>query len=339
MQTTEIKLKKKAALISLIIGFLMFIGKFGAYLLTGSASVLSDALESVVHIIATSFAYYSLILSTKPPDTEHPYGHGKVEFFSAGFEGALIGIAAISIMFFAIKDIILGSAIGRLDTGVWIIAGAGITNLLLGLYLVRTGKKTNSIVLVADGKHVLTDSYTSFGVIAALILVLVTGIKLFDPIIAIIIAINILWTGKNLVRQSIGGLMNETSNKVIEEIAAAFEKEKNNNPTWIDIHRLRYWKSGDKYMVDFHLTVPYYCTIQESHEALHKLEGIVKKTLNTDRVEILIHMDPCIPSFCKICRMENCNVRSEPKQKDILWDRQKIVSKASYVIGDMDDEP
>jgi len=108
---------------------------------------------------------------------------------------------------------------------------------------------------------------------------------------------------------------------------------KNNNPIWIDVHRLRYWKSGDKYMVDFHLTVPYYVTIQESHEALHRLEEIVKKTLNTNEVEVLIHMDPCGFQFCKICRMPECPVRKEPKSKEVLWDSKKIVSKASYVIG------
>jgi len=333
MQNSEIGIKKWAVLISLIVSIVLLFAKFGAYFLTGSASVLSDALESIVNIIAAGFAYYSLVLSTKPPDTEHPYGHGKIEFFSAGFEGALIGIAALTIIFYAIRNIIQGPVIAEMDTGAAIIAGASVINLFLGLYLVRTGKRTKSLVLIADGKHVLADCLTSFGVVISLILVLVTKYVLFDPIIAIIIALNILWTGKNLMRESIGGLMNETNDEIINNIAAAFEKEKNNNPIWIDVHRLRYWKSGDKYMVDFHLTVPYYVTIQESHEALHRLEEIVKRTLSTNEVEVLIHMDPCLPHFCKICRMPECPVRKETKKKEILWDGKKIVSKASYVVG------
>lgn len=333
-----INLRKNAVLISLIVSIFLFAGKFSAYVLTGSASVLSDALESIVNIIAAGFAYYSLVLSTKPPDTDHPYGHGKVEFFSAGFEGALIGIAALSIIFYAIKEIIRGPSIAKMDIGAVIIAATSIINLMLGLFLVRTGKKTKSLVLIADGKHVLTDCITSFGVVASLILVLFTKIEMFDPIIAIVLALNILWTGKNLMRESIGGLMNETSDIIINEIAAAFEKEKNNNPTWIDIHRLRYWKSGDKYMVDFHLTVPYYITIKESHDVQDRMEAIVKNTLDTREVEILIHMDPCIPQYCKICRMPECPVRKEPKLNDITWDAKKIVSKASYVIGDLDTE-
>jgi len=335
METAEIKLKKKAALISLIIGFLMFFGKMGAYILTGSAAVLSDALESIVHIFATSFAFYSLHLSTKPPDTEHPYGHGKIEFFSAGFEGALIIVAAISIIIYAVRDMILGTEISKLDVGAVIIAAASVTNLLLGLYLVRTGRKTNSLVLVADGKHVLTDSYTSIGAFIALILVLITNIKLFDPVIAIILALNILWTGKKLMRESIGGLMNETDDKVIYDIASALEKERTNYPNWIDVHRLRYWKSGDKYMVDFHLIVPYYQSVNESHQTMYKLEEVLKRVLKTSNVESFIHLDPCNPKCCHICSMPDCKVRHELKSKDVLWDGKKIVSRAAYDIDEI----
>src|SRR4030095_8647358 len=335
METSSIKLKKRAALISLLIGFLMFFGKMGAYFLTGSAAVLSDALESIVHIFATSFAFYSLHLSTKPPDTDHPYGHGKIAFFSAGFEGALIIVAAISIIVYAVKDIIVQPEISKLDIGAGIIAAASVTNLFLGLYLVRTGRKTKSIVLIADGKHVLTDSYTSIGAFAALILVLITGIKLFDPMIAIILAINILFTGKHLMRESIGGLMNETDKDVINKIAAELEKEKVNHPNWIDIHRLRYWKSGDKYMIDFHLIVPYYQSVQEGHETMRALEEVLIRVMNTTEVESFIHLDPCNPNCCHICSMPDCNVRHEQKSLNIVWDGEKIVSRADYDIDEI----
>ncbi|MCI0717005.1 MAG: cation diffusion facilitator family transporter [Chlorobi bacterium] len=334
METASVKLKKKAALISLIIGFLMFTGKMGAYILTGSAAVLSDALESIVHIFATSFAFYSLHLSTKPPDTEHPYGHGKVEFFSAGFEGALIIVAAISIIIYAVRDIITEREISQLDIGAAIIAGASLVNLFLGLYLILAGKKTNSLVLVADGKHVLTDSYTSIGAFIALILVLFTNIKLFDPIIAMILAFNILWTGKNLLRESIGGLMNETDKNVVNKIASELEKQRESQPNWIDVHRLRYWKSGDKFMIDFHLIVPYYQSVKESHETVLKLEGVLKSVLDTGEVESFIHLDPCNPKCCYICSMPDCKVRQHPKSKDIFWDGRKIVSLAAYDIDE-----
>jgi cation diffusion facilitator family transporter len=331
----DIKLKKKAALISLIIGFLMFFGKLGAYVLTGSAVILSDALESIVHIFATSFAFYSLRLSTKPPDTDHPYGHGKIEFFSAGFEGALIVVAAISIIYYAVNDLIYGSEISKLDIGAVIIAAASITNIFLGLYLIRTGKKTNSLVLIADGKHVLTDSYTSIGAFAALILVIITNITLFDPIIAIVLALNILWTGVHLMRESIGGLMNETSDKITKKIADEFEKERLKNPNWIDVHNLRYWRSGDKYMVDFHLIVPYYQTVNQGHQTMHRLDELLKKIFGTNQVESFIHLDPCNPKCCHICNMPDCKVRHEQKSKDVLWDSKKIVSPAYYDIDEI----
>lgn len=335
MDRKETELKKKAALISLSIGFLMFFGKIGAYFLTGSAAVLSDALESIVHIAATSFAFYSLHLSTKPADKEHPYGHGKIEFFSAGFEGAMIMIAAISIIAYAVRDIIIPREISQLDTGAIIITAASIINLLLGYYLIQTGKRTKSLILIADGKHVLTDSITSFGAVAALILVLITDIKLFDPVIAILLALNILWTGKHLVRESVGGLMNENDDKIIGSIGLGLETQRKEHPDWIDVHRLRYWKSGDKYMIDFHLIVPYYKSVAESHETVDQVEKRIIESLGTKQVESLIHLDPCNPRCCYICNMPECGSRKEPNSKYYRWDAKKITSLPTYDIDDV----
>lgn len=330
LELKDISVKKKAALISLVIGFLMFFSKVGAYFLTGSAAILSDAMESVVHIFATSFAFYSLIVSTKPPDEEHPYGHGKIEFFSAGFEGALIIIAAIFIIVYAIRDIIYGRELADLDVGTYIITAASVTNLVLGLYLIRMGKRTKSLILVADGKHVLTDSITSFGAVAALILVLLTGVKLFDPAIAILLALNILFTGKDLVKESIGGLMHATDDKLISSLAESIEKKKADYPEWIDVHRFRYWRSGEKYHIDFHLIVPFFLSVDKSHELQHKLEDLLMEALKTEEVEQYIHAEPCNPKFCSMCRMNGCKYRSEPLTKTAVWDGKKIIAGRVY---------
>lgn len=331
MLLNEIQIKKRAALISLIIGFLMFIGKMGAYLLTNSAAILSDALESVVHIIATSFAFFSLYLSVKPPDKKYPYGYGKIEYFSAGFEGALIIIAALSILYFAGKAIIFGSDIKQVDIGAVIIFTASVVNVILGLYLIRSGKKTNSIILTADGKHVLTDAFTSIGAFIALLLVLFTNINLFDPLVAILLAINIMWTGKKLVHESVMGLMNNTKEDKLNEIAEYLEKERNKHAKWIDIHLFRYWKSGDKYFADFHLTVPNYMTVTEGHFTAHDLEDVFKKIFQSEAVESLVHLDPCKPECCKLCLVEDCSIRSESSSEHLIWDSQKIISKAPYL--------
>ncbi len=332
MDTIGIRLKKKAALISLVIGFMMFAGKMGAYLLTHSAAILSDALESVVHIIATSFAFYSLYLSLKPPDKKYPYGYGKIEYFSAGFEGALIIIAAFSIIFYAVKDIIKGSDLTQVDVGAVIIFTASVVNVILGLYLIRSGKKTNSLILVADGRHVLTDAYTSIGAFGALILVLLTDIKLFDPIIAIILALNILYTGKNLVKESVLGLMNVIDSRLMEEIASILEEEKKSHTDWIDLHLLRYWKSGEKFIVDFHITIPYFLSVVKAHDVSHELEEIFKKIFKTDDVDILAHVEPCEPTCCVICRKEDCTVRSEVRSKNILWNVKNLTHESEYSL-------
>ncbi len=332
MAAENADLKKKAALISLVIGFMMFAGKMGAYLLTHSAAVLSDAMESIVHIIATSFAFYSLSLSLKPPDKKYPYGYGKIEFFSAGFEGALIIIAACSIIFYAVKDIIYGSDITQVDIGALIIFIASVVNVALGLYLIRSGKKTNSLILVADGKHVLTDAYTSIGAFGALILVLLTNIKLFDPVVAILLALNILYTGKNLVKESVSGLMNVTDSSMMEEIARTLESEKKTHPNWIDLHLLRYWKSGVKFIVDFHITIPYFLSVVEAHNVSHELEEIFKVIFKTKDVEILAHVEPCEPTCCVICRKDDCKVRAEKHSKDILWAAKNLISESEYSL-------
>jgi divalent metal cation (Fe/Co/Zn/Cd) transporter len=161
---------------------------------------------------------------------------------------------------------------------------------------------------------------------------LITDIKLFDPIVAIILALNILWTGKHLVRESIGGLMNETDDKIISAIAEGLEEERKNYPDWIDVHRLRYWKSGDKYMVDFHLIVPYYKSVSESHETVDLVEREIINALKTKEVESLIHLDPCNPRCCYICNMPECPVRKEPRSKYIKWEGKIITELPTYDI-------
>ena len=322
----EINVKKKAAIISLLVGFGMFAAKMGAFLMTGSAAIFSDAAESVVHVLATSMALYSILLSSKPADDSHLYGHGNVEYFSAGIEGFLIVIAALFIIFTAILELIKGSNLKELDTGVIIISIAGVVNLILGAYLVRTGKKTNSLTLIADGKHVLTDSYTSIGVIIGIILVIFTGYVILDPIFAIAVAVNILFTGYKLVRKSIGGLMNETDPKLLKQIVNQLTKMKEDY--WIDIHWLRFWESGGNIFIDFHLILPYYFSIKESHLEEEKIENALLKTVPNSQIKI--HMDYCTFEHCKMCNYEKCEVRREPKKDELNWDLNKLIGEPVY---------
>ncbi|HEX2983508.1 MAG TPA: cation diffusion facilitator family transporter [Ignavibacteriales bacterium] len=323
---SEYKIKKKAALISLLIGFGMFFFKTFAYLLTNSSAIFSDALESVVHILATSMAFYSIILSAKPADKSHLYGHGKIEFFSAGVEGILIIVAAIGIIYSAIDNMVKGVELQQLDIGAGIIAFAGFINLALGFYLVRTGKKTNSLTLVADGKHVLTDSYTSIGVLFGILLVIITGIVVLDPIIAIIIAFNILTTGYKLIRESVRGLMQETDDELLYKIVSGLGKARKSY--WIDVHHLKFWKSGDELIVEMHLILPHYFTVRDSHHEEEAIQDILK-TINPN-VFLTVHMDYCKPEVCKYCEYENCKERLESKSINFSWDAEKLLGDPVY---------
>jgi cation diffusion facilitator family transporter len=322
------KLKKRAAFLSLGIGIGLFFLKSGGYLVTGSAAIFSDAAESVVHILATSMALYSIILSSKPADDSHPYGHGNVEFFSAGVEGLLIIIASFYIIYKAVGDLIAGPELQQLNIGVMVVASAGIINLILGYYLIRMGKKTNSITITADGKHVLTDSYTSIGVLIGVLLVMFTGLTFLDPLFAIAVALNIFFTGYKLIRESIGGLMNETDSQMQERITKFLISLKKDY--WIDIHELRFWKSGDRIFLDFHLIIPYYFNIKESHSEENEIEALLSEEF--PNAQIKIHFDYCTPELCKFCNMKNCIYRAESKSKEITWSTEKLTGKPVYII-------
>ena len=327
-RTVQIGLRKKAAYISLFVGIGMLIVKVGAYLITGSVAIFSDAAESVVHIAATSMALYSIILSAKPADDSHPYGHGNVEYFSAGVEGFLIVLAAGVIIYEAVSDLIAGPELSSLSIGVLFIGAAGLVNLALGLYLVRMGKKTDSLTLKADGKHVLTDAITSIGVIIGIVLVILTDYTFFDPIIATIIALNIVFTGFKLIRESIGGLMMEADPAMLQKLSdllVSIKKE-----YWIDLHELRYWKSGDRTFIDFHLILPYYFTIEQSHKEEKRIDEELEKEFTDSQIKI--HFDYCNYDLCKYCGYQTCEVRKEDKKINFEWNLDKLVGNAVYKI-------
>src|SRR5262245_36976375 len=169
--TPEFRLLRQAILASVVVGVLLLIVKFVAAALTGSAAILSDALESIINVVASGFALYSIVLSAQPPDRSHPYGHGKVESFSAGFEGALIILAALAILWEAVPGFFTPRPLAALDLGIFLVLGAAAVNAALGLFLIRVGNRTRSFALIADGKHILTDVYTSVGVVGGLVLV------------------------------------------------------------------------------------------------------------------------------------------------------------------------
>ncbi len=277
-----------AMCLSLGVGFFMLATKVFAYWLTGSAAVLSDAAESVVHGVAVSFAAYSLWLSQKPPDRSHLYGHDKISFFSAGFEGAMIILAAVYIIYVSIQKWIVGLRLEHLGFGTLLVLVAGLINGALGWYLVRTGRKHHSLILVANGKHVLTDCWTSLGVIVGLTLAILTGWLHFDPIVAILVALNILWAGGKLMRQSVGGLMDEVDLETEARIKQVlWEMTSQYGVEW---HGLRHRNAGQTVWVEFHLLFPKGIPLESAHALATRIEEQIDRELGM-RAEVISHLE------------------------------------------------
>ncbi|MCC5833053.1 MAG: cation transporter [Chlamydiales bacterium] len=279
----------KAMRLSLAIGFFMLGIKSYAYFLTGSAAILSDAAESVVHVFAVGFAAYSMWLSHKPADEDHTYGHDRITFFSAGFEGALIMIAALFILYQALKKIVYGFELENLDEGMLFISIATILNGGLGLYLMRLGGKYHSLVLEADGKHILTDCLTSLGVIFALILTRLTGWIYFDPILALLIGLNILWTGWRLIYSSFHGLMDRVDPSQDAQIRSLLEQE--TSKRGVRFHHLRHRNAGNRLIIEVHLLFSCELAICKAHELATQIERAVNENFEQP-TELITHLEP-----------------------------------------------
>jgi cation diffusion facilitator family transporter len=256
--------------LSLVFGVLMLLGKTTAYFVTGSAAILSDAAESVIHVVAVAFAAFSLQLSTKPANQRFLYGYERITFFSAGFEGAMIILAAIAIIAAAIQKWIAGLQLERLGLGTLVVLAAAIINALLGWYLVRTGRRTNSLILEANGKHVLTDSWTSFGVVGGLGLVLLTGWKPFDPLVAFAVALNILWSGGHLVWRSARGLLDYSDPEMGRTLRQKLDALC--NELGVHYHGVKFRTTGYRLFVELHLLFPYEMPVGEAHRVATRIE-------------------------------------------------------------------
>ena len=263
--------------------------KAGAYFYTGSVGLLSDALESIINLIAAVFALWMLTVASRPPDEGHNFGHTKAEYFSGALEGSLIGMAAISIAWAAIERLFTPRPIENIGIGIAISAAASVINLLVGQILIRRGREHRSITLQADGRHLMTDVYTSIGVIVAVVLVGFTGWLILDPLIALAVAINILWTGYHVVKESAEGLMDASaSDEDMRKIVAVLEDYK--DKLGIDYHALRTRVAGPRIFVSAHVLMPDEWTIQRGHELAEEIESAIRGAV--PGVIVSTHMEP-----------------------------------------------
>ncbi|HVT89728.1 MAG TPA: cation diffusion facilitator family transporter [Tepidisphaeraceae bacterium] len=299
MQDNLANRERRAASLSLMVGVLLSIIKFGAYIMTGSAVVFSDALESIVNVLASGFALYAIILAHTPADRDHPYGHGKIEFLAAGFEGGMIVFAALIILWEAVQKLMQRHGVNKLGLGLLLIAATGMVNGITGFYLIRMGRRSGSITLEADGKHLLTDFVTTMVVLASLGLIWLSGLNWIDPVAAILIAVYLFWTAKGLLRHSAAGLMDEQDrddDSRIRRILDSHLAPAGKSPQICSYHKLRHRHSGRYHWIDFHIMVPAHWNIQQSHNVASAIEYEIELALGEGNATA--HVEPCQDSDC-----------------------------------------
>jgi cation diffusion facilitator family transporter len=305
-----------AATLSLVVGIGLLTIKFIAYFLTGSAAIFSDALESIVNVAASAVAAYALVVAHSPADKEHPYGHGKIEFLSAHFEGGMILLAAIAIAIKAIEMFFAPQQVQQLGLGIVLIAAAMVINGGVGLTLIRVGKRQGSLTLEADGHHLLSDAITSAMALAALAMVKIFKWPIADPIAALLIAAYIGWMGISLLRRSSAGLMDRQDmddERLLRGILDGHIGPRGKEPRICSYHKLRHRHSGRYHWVDFHIMVPGSLNIDRGHAIASAIEYEIERALGEGNATA--HIEPCADKVCQLENDEGRNSKSESMTK------------------------
>ncbi|MBS1627537.1 MAG: cation transporter [Bacteroidetes bacterium] len=310
-----------------ILSVVLFIAKIIAYYLTNSLAILSDALESIVNVVAGFIGLYALYIAAKPKDIEHPYGHGKAEFVSAAVEGALIIASGILILYQTVQSLFNNKPIEALDIGLILVAATAIINFIAGSICLNIGRKNNSLALISSGKHLKIDTYSTLGIIAGLLLMYFSKLFWLDKVLATLISILILFNGYKILRVSLAGIMDEADMELLNKLVLILNKNRKEN--WVDLHNLRVIKYGSTLHVDCHLTVPWYLNVHEAHKEIDALSDLIKKEFG-NAIELFVHTDGCLDFSCPICIKTDCTKRLHPFNKKIEWTLKNIVSNQKH---------
>jgi cation diffusion facilitator family transporter len=314
---------------------ILLIAKFSAYYLTRSVSILTDALESIVNVIAGFIGLYSLYVAAKPKDMDHPYGHGKAEFISAAVEGTLVLSAGLLILYNGGKNLIYPVEIKKLDVGIYLVAATAIINWVLGAIALRQGKKNNSLALQASGKHLQSDTYSTAGIIVGLILITLTHFVWIDGVVAIAFGLFIIYTGYKIIRTSLAGIMDEADMELLEKMVNVTEKNRKEN--WIDMHNLRVIKYGHVLHIDCHLTVPWYLNINQAHVEIDDLSKLIRDEFG-ESLEVFVHSDGCMYDQCHICIKTDCPVRQHAFKQRVNWNLDNALQNEKHSFKDVDEK-
>ncbi len=326
IRTTEnYDIQKKLVAITII----LFVVKILAWYLTDSVAILTDALEYTINVVSGLVGLYSLYLSSLPRDSNHPYGHGKVEFLSAAIEGTLMVVSGFLIIYEAINNLKHPHEINQLDYGIYLVAFTALINYAMGYYAIKNGRKNKSIALEATGKHMQSDTYATMGIIIGLILIYIFHYSLIDSFVALAFALIIIVSGYKILRGSVAGIMDEADTKLLKQVVALLQA--NRRESWVDLHNLRIIKYGGTLHLDCHLTVPWYYNVHEAHKEIDQLDLLIKDNFGPS-VEMFVHTDGCLDFSCKICAMQNCAERKHECMKKIEWNIENMSSNNKHRV-------
>jgi len=308
----------------------LFAIKLVAYGMTNSVAVLTDALESTVNVVTGFISLYSLRLSVKPRDFDHPYGHGKAELISASFEGLLIVVAGLFMVYESCINLLHPHPLKALDWGIGLLSATALANYLLGHWSKQAGKKHHSIGLEAGGRHLQSDTWTTMGIVIGLLLALFTGLAWIDSATALIFSGVILVEGYKILRQTVSGIMDEADEALLVKVIGLMDKEKRD--AWIDMHNLRILKYGQILHLDCHLSVPWYFSVQQAHVEMETLNALVSQEF-PHNVELFVHIDPCLPpDACRLCAVAECPERLSPFEARLNWTLENLTVNSRHTL-------
>lgn len=315
--------KIKVQTVVLLVGILLLVGKFAAYLLTNSVGILTDAMESIVNVAAGAMSLWGLWLAAKPKDHKHPFGHGKIELLTASIEAILIIGAGAIIIWQGVSRIFAPEMPEKLDIGILIIAASGAVNWILGAWSIRVGRSTNSIALIAEGKHLHSDTYSTIGLVIGLILLYITDIAWIDGALALIFGAIIIYTGIGILRQTFSNLLDASDDTLLTQIADYLQSVRGKD--WIDIHELRVVSYGETLHIDCHLTLPASYNISRAHDRADELEEHIRAAIAPRAALISVHIDPCDKRLCGVCHVDGCDVRCDEFLDQQTFTAQSII--------------
>jgi len=312
----------------LLLGVLLMLIKGYGFYITKSNAILSDALESIVNILAGGFALYSLHLASKPKDLNHPNGHGKIEFVSGSVEGLLIIAAGLIMVAKSIYNLLYPNTLDNLDIGIILTVVAGGVNYLMGIQLQKRGELKDSQILISGGKHLKTDGYSSAALVLGLTVLFWTDTAWLDNLIALLFGVFIAYTGISVVRKNMSGIMDETQFDEVKKIIDTLQSHRKTD--WIDIHNFRMVKYGRDLHVDAHVTLPYYWDLSASHQELENISRVISENSST-QVEVFFHADPCSASSCSLCQI-SCQHRSNEFVNTLTWTLDNVLPNHKHKL-------